>query len=121
MSGRLAGKVALITGTASGQGRAAAVLFAAEGATVAGTDLNADGAARTVDLIRARGGRMDSTRPLNLADEDTVKEWINAAGIAPTHDTDPSGTGASPWGRSGELSLSAPAACDPHREGGSSG
>jgi NAD(P)-dependent dehydrogenase (short-subunit alcohol dehydrogenase family) len=38
MTGRLAGKVALIAGTAGGQGRAAALLFAAEGATVAGTD-----------------------------------------------------------------------------------
>jgi len=39
MTGRMAGKVALITGTASGQGRAAALLFAAEGATVVGTDV----------------------------------------------------------------------------------
>jgi len=53
MTGRLAGKVALITGTASGQGRAAALLFAAEGATVVGTDLNPDGAAETVTLARA--------------------------------------------------------------------
>jgi NAD(P)-dependent dehydrogenase (short-subunit alcohol dehydrogenase family) len=43
VTGRLAGKVAVITGTAGGQGRAAALLFAAEGATVVGTDLNADG------------------------------------------------------------------------------
>jgi meso-butanediol dehydrogenase / (S,S)-butanediol dehydrogenase / diacetyl reductase len=79
MSGRLAGKVALITGTASGQGRAAALLFAAEGATVAGTDIDAPGAAETADLVCARGGRMDSTHPVDLADEATVKAWIDAA------------------------------------------
>jgi 3alpha(or 20beta)-hydroxysteroid dehydrogenase len=42
MAGRLAGKVALITGAASGQGEAEARLFAAEGATVVVTDI-ADG------------------------------------------------------------------------------
>ena len=42
MTGRLEGKVALITGTAGGQGRAAPLLFAAEGATVVGTDVRAD-------------------------------------------------------------------------------
>jgi len=82
MTGRLAGKVALITGTASGQGRAAALLFAAEGATVAGTDINPDGAAETVALVRATGGRMDSTHPLDLNDEDGVKAWIDAAAAA---------------------------------------
>jgi NAD(P)-dependent dehydrogenase (short-subunit alcohol dehydrogenase family) len=38
-TGRLAGKVALITGTGGGMGRAAALLFAWEGARVAGCDL----------------------------------------------------------------------------------
>jgi len=57
--GRLAGKVALITGTAGGQGRAAALLFAAEGPTVVGSDVNADGALETVGLVRSAGGRMD--------------------------------------------------------------
>jgi NAD(P)-dependent dehydrogenase (short-subunit alcohol dehydrogenase family) len=52
MSGRLTGKDALITGTASGQGRAAALLFSAEGATVAGTNINAEGAAETLALVR---------------------------------------------------------------------
>ena len=41
MAGRLDGKVALITGTGGGQGRAAAELFCAEGASVVGCDLDA--------------------------------------------------------------------------------
>ncbi len=40
---RLAGKVCFITGTAGGQGAAAAELFAAEGATVVGSDIKVDG------------------------------------------------------------------------------
>ena len=79
MSGRLDGKVALITGTAGGQGRAAALLFAAEGATVVCTDVNADGAAETVGMVRAAGGSMDSTHPLDLADEDGVRAWVDGA------------------------------------------
>jgi meso-butanediol dehydrogenase / (S,S)-butanediol dehydrogenase / diacetyl reductase len=77
--GRLAGKVALITGTAGGQGRAAALMFAAEGATVVGTDLQPGGAAETVDLVRAAGGRMTSTHPLDLVDEAAVSGWISDA------------------------------------------
>ncbi|MDX3862212.1 SDR family NAD(P)-dependent oxidoreductase [Streptomyces europaeiscabiei] len=80
---RVAGKVALITGTAGGQGRAAALLFAAEGAVVIGTDLDPDGAAATADLVRAAGGRMSSTHPLDLGDEDGVRAWVEDA--ATTH------------------------------------
>jgi meso-butanediol dehydrogenase/(S,S)-butanediol dehydrogenase/diacetyl reductase len=79
VTGRLEAKVALITGTAGGQGRAAALLFAAEGAAVAGSDVNAAGAAETVELVRAAGGHMDSTHPLNPADEDGVAAWADAA------------------------------------------
>jgi NAD(P)-dependent dehydrogenase (short-subunit alcohol dehydrogenase family) len=43
MSGRLAGKVCFITGTAGGQGLAAAELFAREGAIVVGCDIKLDG------------------------------------------------------------------------------
>ena len=56
-AGRLAGKVALITGTGGGMGRAAAILFAAEGARVVGCDIDAAGSARTVELARQAGGR----------------------------------------------------------------
>jgi meso-butanediol dehydrogenase / (S,S)-butanediol dehydrogenase / diacetyl reductase len=79
VTGRLDGKVALITGTAGGQGRAAALLFAAEGATVVGTDVQADGAAETVDLVRAAGGVMDSSHPIDLADEAAVRAWVDGA------------------------------------------
>jgi len=46
MAGRLAGKVVLISGTAGGQGRAAALLFAREGATIVGCDVKEAEAAR---------------------------------------------------------------------------
>ncbi len=79
MSGRLADKVALITGTADGQGRAAAQLFAAEGARVVGCDLKTDLALETVELVRRAGGQMVSMQPLNLSDEAQVKAWLDFA------------------------------------------
>jgi meso-butanediol dehydrogenase/(S,S)-butanediol dehydrogenase/diacetyl reductase len=45
--GQLDGKVVLITGIARGMGRASALLFAREGAVVAGCDLDAPGADET--------------------------------------------------------------------------
>jgi NAD(P)-dependent dehydrogenase (short-subunit alcohol dehydrogenase family) len=78
---RLAGKVAFITGTASGQGRAAARLFAAEGAHVVGCDLNAAGAEETLELVRAAGGRIDSFGPVDLGDPEAAAGWI-ADGVA---------------------------------------
>ncbi|MFT4306505.1 MAG: SDR family oxidoreductase [Microbacterium sp.] len=53
---RLSGKVAIITGAAGGMGKAAALLFAAEGASVAVVDLKEEAAQVTVDEIRAGGG-----------------------------------------------------------------
>ena len=51
----LEGKVALITGAASGQGRAASLLFAEHGARIAVIDLNDAGAAETVGLVESAG------------------------------------------------------------------
>ena len=63
MTGKLAGKVAVVTGAGSGIGRASAVLFAREGASVALVDIAAQAAKETAGLIaegrrqRAGGGR----------------------------------------------------------------
>jgi NAD(P)-dependent dehydrogenase (short-subunit alcohol dehydrogenase family) len=54
---RLEGKVAVITGSGQGIGRAAALLFAREGATVVVTDLNERTGAQTAADIAAAGGR----------------------------------------------------------------
>jgi NAD(P)-dependent dehydrogenase (short-subunit alcohol dehydrogenase family) len=61
MTGRLAGKVAVVTGAGSrgegiGNGKAASVLFAREGASVICADLIAARAAETVEMITAEGG-----------------------------------------------------------------
>ncbi len=55
-TGLLEGKVAVITGGASGQGRASALRFAAEGARVLVADVNDEGAAETVTMISAADG-----------------------------------------------------------------
>ncbi|RLA06086.1 MAG: SDR family NAD(P)-dependent oxidoreductase [Gammaproteobacteria bacterium] len=79
MSKRLQGKVALITGTADGQGRAAALAFAREGARIVGCDLKADLAEETVRMVRDAGGEMVSMQPLDLDDEQALIGWIEFA------------------------------------------
>ncbi len=56
MAGRLAGKVAVVTGGSSGIGRAAAQIFAREGAKVVVADIGVEGGAETVRLINGSGG-----------------------------------------------------------------
>jgi NAD(P)-dependent dehydrogenase (short-subunit alcohol dehydrogenase family) len=56
MTSRLVGKVALITGAGSGMGRAAAELFAGEGARVVVTDVVDDAGNAAVAAVRAAGG-----------------------------------------------------------------
>ncbi|WP_406278077.1 SDR family NAD(P)-dependent oxidoreductase [Embleya sp. NBC_00896] len=57
MTGSLDGKVSIVTGGASGIGRATALMFAREGAAVVVADIDATGAARTAEEIAAQGGR----------------------------------------------------------------
>jgi meso-butanediol dehydrogenase/(S,S)-butanediol dehydrogenase/diacetyl reductase len=77
--GRLEGKVALISGTGGGMGRAAALEFARQGAAVAGCDLNAQGDAETEALVREAGGVMKSFAPVDLTDEAQAVAWADAA------------------------------------------
>ncbi|USG60906.1 SDR family oxidoreductase [Sneathiella marina] len=56
LSRSIAGKTALVTGAASGMGRATAHLFADEGAHVAVADINEDGVQAVVEEIKAAGG-----------------------------------------------------------------
>jgi 3(or 17)beta-hydroxysteroid dehydrogenase len=72
--GRVAGKVALVTGGASGMGRADAQLLAAEGATVVVADLNVEEGEATVAAI---GGDAVFMR-LNVADEENWQAVIAA-------------------------------------------
>ncbi len=54
---RLKEKVVLITGAGSGIGRQTALLFAAEGASVVVTDINAEAGQESVNMIAAQGGQ----------------------------------------------------------------
>jgi NAD(P)-dependent dehydrogenase (short-subunit alcohol dehydrogenase family) len=56
MPGRLEGKIALVTGGASGIGRATALTFVREGAKLVIADMNADGGQQTVHMIQENGG-----------------------------------------------------------------
>jgi NAD(P)-dependent dehydrogenase (short-subunit alcohol dehydrogenase family) len=77
--GRLDGKVALISGTARGMGRAAALEFAAQGAAVFGCDLDEAGSAETAALVTGEGGTMAALAPVNLSSAEGARAWVDAA------------------------------------------
>lgn len=79
MPGRLEGKVAIITGTGSGQARAAAILFAREGAKVVGCDIDEESAGETLATVREEGGEMVSLQPCDLTDRDQAARLIDLA------------------------------------------
>ena len=75
---RLRGQSALITGAGSGIGRAAALLFAEEGAAVAAVDINREAAEETARLIGEAGGR---ALPLgaDVSQAEQIGEAVEAA------------------------------------------
>lgn len=78
MGQRLAGKVAIITGGASGMGRAQCKLFAAEGAAVCVADINQETGPKVVAEIEAAGGRAFFT-PLDVTDPE---QWAATVATA---------------------------------------
>jgi NAD(P)-dependent dehydrogenase (short-subunit alcohol dehydrogenase family) len=73
---RLEGKRAIVTGAASGIGRASALLFAMEGATVVAVDREKSGLADTVERIRGAGGSCLAA-PGDAGNENDVRRAVD--------------------------------------------
>ena len=78
MNTDMTGKVALVTGAASGLGRATALRFADAGARLLLVDVNEAGLAETVGLIAGRGASV-ATQTADLSDAAACKAVVNAA------------------------------------------
>src|SRR6266545_1594670 len=76
---RLQDKVVLITGIGGGQGRAASLLFTAEGASVVGCDVDEATCAETVEAVQGKGGTIAGMAPVDLGDPDEARRWIEDA------------------------------------------
>jgi len=115
-------RVALVTGAASGIGRATAVLLAREGAKVAVVDRDADGAEATTRIVRAAGGvgapfpcdvarsaEVDATVAAIAAAFGPVDVLVNVAGIGDTAGLDGvAGVGDERWNAVLAVNLSGP-------------
>jgi NAD(P)-dependent dehydrogenase (short-subunit alcohol dehydrogenase family) len=73
----LTGRLCLITGAASGIGRATALAAARAGARLFLTDIAAGGLSETVALVRAEGGEVLGAQALDVSDYEAVTLWAN--------------------------------------------
>jgi len=74
----LGGKVALVTGSGRGLGRACTIIFAREGASVVVVDLNRENGEETVRLIEDSGGRATFVEA-NVGDPDDIERMVRSA------------------------------------------
>ena len=115
---RIDGKVALITGAASGIGRESSLLFAKEGASVLAVDLNETDGQATVDAVVSAGGRAHFVRAdvssaqdcenMIAAAESTfggLDVLFNNAGIMHADDADAIDTEESVWDFTMQINL----------------
>jgi NAD(P)-dependent dehydrogenase (short-subunit alcohol dehydrogenase family) len=121
---RLANKVAVITGAASGMGQAASLLFAQEGASVVVVDLNIEAAEETVKSIRAAGGKAIAVET-DVADEASVQAMVagaveafgridvlyNYAGIMPNDDGSVTDITEATWDRVMDVNIKSAFLC----------
>jgi len=75
---KLENQVALITGAASGLGKAQAILFAREGAKIIAADLNLEGAENTAAEIRKNGGHAIGVK-VDVADSYSISSMVKVA------------------------------------------
>ena len=110
MTGRLAGKTALITGAGSGIGREAALLFASEGANVVVADRDTESGNGTVSRIVADGGealfvgvdvadagQVEAAMAATERAYGALQVLFNNAGICPDDDGSPIDTSEDVW------------------------
>jgi NAD(P)-dependent dehydrogenase (short-subunit alcohol dehydrogenase family) len=123
--GRLDGKTALITGAATGLGRAAAELFAGEGASVVIADVSAGD--DTVAAIAAAGGRA-SFVAIDVTHDESIAAAVahatstfgglhvlyNNAGISPAADEGPEQTDDATWAAVLDVNVTGVARCCRH-------
>lgn len=83
MSGRLSSKVTLVTGIGAGIGRECALLFAREGATVVGCDIDVRRTAETVAVARAGRLSIEGEGGVDLTKADQVQCYV--AGLIERH------------------------------------